>query len=122
MESSSGDAIRTSANFAPQLLIIDPVMPVISGLDAAKHIFRQTRCKVLLVSAGASDSGFEEILGDLRSEACHCAALGLPFEKEDLLALVRTRIASEAVVSDDMSSEETAKANEGQYETPTPKN
>ena len=95
MESSSADAIRTSANFAPQLLIIDPVMPEISGLDAAKHIFDQTHCKVLLVSSGASDRGFKEIVGDLRGEGCDCAALGLPFEKEDLLELVRTRIGEE---------------------------
>lgn len=102
MESSSADAIRTTGNFVPQLLIIDPVMPEISGLDAAKDIFDQTQCKVLLVSAGASDSGFRQIIGDLRSLGCDCAALGLPFEKEHLLELVRAQILSEKVARDDI--------------------
>ncbi len=98
MECSSADAILAAGQFTPRLLIIDPVMPQISGLDAAKHIFSQTRCTVLLVSAGASDSGFEEILSDLRGEGCDCAALGLPFEKEELLELVRNQVGSEGVV------------------------
>jgi DNA-binding response OmpR family regulator len=98
MECSSADAILAAGQFTPRLLIIDPVMPQISGLDASKHIFSQTRCTVLLVSAGASDGGFEEILSDLRSDGCDCAALGLPFEKEELLELVRNRIGSEGVV------------------------
>jgi len=98
MECSSADAILAAGQFTPRLLIIDPVMPQISGLDAAKHIFGQTRSTVLLVSAGAADSRFEEILSDLRGEGCDCAALGLPFEKEELLELVRNRIGSEGAV------------------------
>ena len=101
MECSSADAIFAAGQFTPRLLIIDPVMPQISGLDAAKHIFGQTRCKVLLVSAGASESGFEEILRELRGEGCDCAALGLPFEREELLELVRARIGSEIVCPND---------------------
>jgi CheY-like chemotaxis protein len=99
MESSSADAMRVAAQFSPCLLIIDPVMPQISGLDAAKHIFGQRRCKVLLASAGAADSGFQEILRDLRGEGCDCTALGLPFEREELLELVRARIGSDAILS-----------------------
>lgn len=101
-ECSSVNAIRASVEFAPRLLIIDPMMPDILGLDVAKQIFDQTQCKVLLVSAGASNSDFGEVVGDLRSKGCDCAALGLPFEKEKLLELVRTRIRSEAVVPGDM--------------------
>jgi tetratricopeptide (TPR) repeat protein/DNA-binding response OmpR family regulator len=101
IECSSAEAIRAVSEFTPDLLIIDPVMPQISGLDAAKEIFGQTRCKVLLASAGASDSGFEEILRDLRGDGCDCAALGLPFEKEELLELVRSRIGPEVVFPND---------------------
>jgi CheY-like chemotaxis protein len=102
IEWSSADAIRAAGQFGPRLLIIDPVMPQISGLDVAKHIYGQTRCKVLLVSAGASESGFEEIPRELRGEGCDCATLGLPFEREELLELVRARIGSETVVPGDV--------------------
>lgn len=104
MECSSVDAIRASGELAPRLLIIDPVMPDILGLDAAKQIFDQTQCKVLLVSAGASNSDFAEILGNLRGTGCDCAALALPFEKEDLLELVRSQILSDTVVPDHLDS------------------
>jgi two-component system OmpR family response regulator len=102
IESSSVDAIRAARQFAPRLLIIDPVMPQISGRDAAKRIFGQTSCKVLVVSVGASDSRFGEIVDDLRGEGCDCAALGLPFEKDDLLELVRIRMGSETAVPSGM--------------------
>jgi len=67
-ECSSADAINTAGEFAPQLLIIDPVMPAISGLDAARQISDRTKCKVLLVSTGARDNGFTEILNDLQNQ------------------------------------------------------
>jgi CheY-like chemotaxis protein len=92
MECSSADAIRRAGEFAPHLLIIDPVMPGISGLDAAKQISDRTRCKVLLVSTGTRDSGFAEILNHLRNHGCDCEAFPLPFEKEDLLEHVHQRI------------------------------
>jgi CheY-like chemotaxis protein len=92
MECSSTDAIQTAAEWVPQLLIIDPVMPGISGVDATKQINDRTKCKVLLVSAGALETGFSDILDHLRKHGCDCAAFPLPFEKEELLEHVRQRI------------------------------
>ena len=83
----SADAILAAGQFTPRLLIIDSVMPQISGQTSAQHIFGQTRSTVLLVSAGAADSRFEEILSDLRGEGCDCAALGLPLRKKNSLNL-----------------------------------
>jgi CheY-like chemotaxis protein len=98
VETASEDAIGAARQFPPNLLVIDPVMPGISGVDAAKRIFDETRCKVLLVSAMAGESGFTEILNELRTHGCDCEAFPTPFEKEDLLEHVRRRMGSETVV------------------------
>jgi CheY-like chemotaxis protein len=92
MEFSSADAVRAAREFVPRLLIIDPVMPGILGLDAAKEISDVAKCKVLLISAGARDAVFADILGDLRNHGCDCDAFALPIEGEELLRHVHHSI------------------------------
>lgn len=92
MEYSSADAIRMASEFAPQLLIIDPVMPGILGSDAAREISVQTKCKVLLVSATARETSFAGVVNCLRNEGCNCEGFPLPFEEEEFLDQVRKRI------------------------------
>jgi CheY-like chemotaxis protein len=89
MECSSANAIRIASEFAPHLLIIDPVMPAISGEDAARQISAKTKCKVLLVNPGVREGAFTEFLDDLRNHGCDCEALPTPFESEELLECVR---------------------------------
>jgi DNA-binding response OmpR family regulator len=95
MECSSPGAIGAAAEFAPQLLIIDPVMPGVSGVDVARQISDQTKCKVLLISAGALEPCFVDILKELRDQDCDCEAFSSPFEKEELFEHVRRRIRPE---------------------------
>jgi CheY-like chemotaxis protein len=92
MVCSSSEAIAKALEWIPQFLIIDPVMPGVSGIVAAKEICGQTKCKVLLISASAKEPGFADILNNLRNNGCDCEAFPLPFEKEDLLEHVRERI------------------------------
>jgi CheY-like chemotaxis protein len=92
MVCSSSEAIAKALEWIPQFLIIDPVMPGVSGIVAAKEICGQTKCKVLLISASAKEAGFADILNNLRNNGCDCEAFPLPFEKEDLLEHVRERI------------------------------
>ena len=92
MECSSSEAIAKALEWIPQLLIIDPVMPGVSGVVAAKEICGQTECKVLLINAGAREPEFAEVVNNLRSNGCDCEAFPLPFQKEDLLEHVRERI------------------------------
>jgi diguanylate cyclase (GGDEF)-like protein len=91
-ECSSADAIGMASEFAPHLLIIDPVMPAISGLDAARQISIRTKCKVLFVNPGVRESAFTGFLDDLRNHGCDCEALPTPFESEELIECVRSLV------------------------------
>jgi CheY-like chemotaxis protein len=66
MERLSSAAIKKAEEFKPKLLIIDPVRPEELGLDAGKHIARQLGCKVLLISAAASERFFAECADEFR--------------------------------------------------------
>ena len=92
MESSSSGAIARALEWLPQLLIIDPVMPGVSGVVAAKEICGQIECKVLLINAAAREPEFAEVVSNLRNKGCDCEAFPVPFEKEDLLEHVRQRV------------------------------
>ena len=92
MECSSSEAIAKALEWMPQLLIIDPVMPGVSGVVAAKEICGQIECKVLLINAAAREPEFAEVVNNLRNNGCDCEAFPLPFEKEDLLEHVRQRV------------------------------
>jgi CheY-like chemotaxis protein len=92
IEQSSNKAIQCAGEFRPQLLVIDPVMPGIMGDDTAIQIARQTKCKVLFLTVGASGVPVTEMLRDLQQRDCDCEALAKPFEADELLEHVCRRI------------------------------
>ena len=92
MERLSSAAIKKAEEFKPKLLIIDPVRPEELGLDTGKRIARRLGCKVLLISAAASESFFAEYADEFRDEGVDCDAFPLPFEKEWLPIQVRNRL------------------------------
>jgi CheY-like chemotaxis protein len=92
MEKSSSLAIKKAEEFKPKLLIIDPVRPEELGLDTGKHIARQLGCKVLLISAAASERFFADYADEFRHEGVDCDTFPLPFEKEWLLIQIRNQM------------------------------
>jgi len=88
-ETSSEAAIQAARESAPNLLIIDPVMPDASGVEAASRISREVKCGVLFLTTQANDSAFRENLHRLRAAGCKCRAMALPFEKADLFRKMR---------------------------------
>jgi len=56
-----------------ELLVINPAMPTLSGVEAARQISRDAKCKVLFLSDLAKDSDFREMLRGLRQQGCECA-------------------------------------------------
>src|SRR5271170_3864309 len=89
-ELSSVSAIHNAKAFTPRLLIIDLVMPVISGLDAAEKISKQTGCKILCINPCAKDGGFEATYRELQIQGCDCEAFATPFDRKELLEYVET--------------------------------
>ena len=94
---SSREAIDLSRHLGPELLVINPAMPTLSGVEAARQISRDAKCKVLFLSDLAKDSDFREMLRGLRQQGCECAAISVPFESNELLAYVRREIGSVVV-------------------------
>ena len=98
--SSSAAAIECAPTFRPELLVINPAMPNLSGVEAAKQICRDTKCKVLFLSALARDPDFRDMLRGLRQQGCECSALGVPFDNDELLAYVRREIGPVLILTD----------------------
>src|SRR5665213_1221039 len=88
---TSDDAIRVAKN-EPALLIIDPVMPGLSGLEAANHIFAATGCKVLFLTDLAGDEDFQALVSGLVRDGIDCAAFATNRPSGDLVAYVKTAI------------------------------
>ena len=65
---SSREAIDLSRGLGPELLVINPAMPTLSGVEAAREISRDAKCKVLFLSDLAKDSDFREMLRGLRQQ------------------------------------------------------
>jgi DNA-binding response OmpR family regulator len=97
---SSAAAIECAPTFRPELLVINPAMPNLSGVEAAKQICRDTKCKVLFLSALARDPDFRDMLRGLRQQGCECSALGVPFDNDELLAYVRREIGPVLILTD----------------------
>ena len=96
---SSREAIELSRGLGPELLVINPAMPTLSGVEAARQISRDAKCKVLFLSDLAKDSDFREMLRGLRQQGCECSAIGVPFESSELLTYVRREIGSVVVAT-----------------------
>src|SRR5208282_2801757 len=62
---SSAAAIECAPTFRPELLVINPAMPNLSGVEAARQICRDTKCKVLFLTALARDPDFRDMLRGL---------------------------------------------------------
>jgi DNA-binding response OmpR family regulator len=92
IEQSSSGAIKGAAVFRPHLLVIEPVMPGLSGVETAIRISDEIKCKVLFLTTMAADQDFREMVRGLRQQGCHCDALPKPFSKEELLDYVRHRV------------------------------
>jgi DNA-binding response OmpR family regulator len=97
---SSVAAIECAPTFRPDLLVINPAMPNLSGVEAARQICRDTKCKVLFLSALARDPDFRDMLRGLRQQGCECSALGVPFDNDELLAYVRREIGPVLILTD----------------------
>ena len=61
----------------PRLLIINPQMPGLSGVQAASQISRDARCKVIFLTELAKDPDFRELLRGLRQQGCDCSAVNV---------------------------------------------
>ena len=109
-EQSSSAALQNAAIFRPSLLVINPVMPGLSGVEVATRISTQTECKVLFLTTLASDNDFRELVRGLRQQGCDCEALPKPFAKEQLLEHVRRRIGTATIVTNASEPMETDRA------------
>jgi len=89
---SSEQALKQGALLRPQLLLIDPLMPGISGVEAATRLSTETNCKVLFVTAFADDADFKELVRGLLKQGCDAGILPKPFDKPQLLESVRRKI------------------------------
>src|ERR1019366_958417 len=93
---SSEQALKQGTPLRPQLLLIDPVMPGMSGVEVATRLSRETNCKVLFVTAFADDADFREMVRGLQKQGCDAGILPKPFEKDQLLESVRRKIGTPA--------------------------
>jgi DNA-binding response OmpR family regulator len=100
VSASSAAAIECAPTFRPELLVINPAMPNLSGVEAARQICRDTKCKLLFLSALARDPDFRDMLRGLRQQGCECSALGVPFDNDELLAYVRREIGPVRILTD----------------------
>ena len=80
---TSEEALSEAGVFNPAVLVIDPLMPTLSGVDVAKRISRQIGCKVLFLTAqdNFKMTGCEVLLKPFNNEnflAIHRKLAGLP--------------------------------------------
>ena len=92
--STSQEAIDRAETQPPQLLIINPQMPGLSGFEVASQLSRKARCKVIFLTELAKDADFREALRGLRLQGIDCAAVNFPFEDDDFVAEVHREIGS----------------------------
>ena len=97
---SSSDAVRCGPAFKPDLVIIDPIMPGMSGVEAATQIAKTARSKILFLTTLSGDRDFRELLKGIRQQGFECGALPKPFTKEQLLNYVRREIGPAIVLTD----------------------
>jgi DNA-binding response OmpR family regulator len=96
---TSYEAIDLARRIQPLLLVINPQMPDLSGVEVASQVSHAAKCKVIFLSDLARDPDFREMLHGLREQGCECSAVGVPFEDSTLLAQVRREIGPPTTVS-----------------------
>jgi CheY-like chemotaxis protein len=89
---TSEEAIDRAEINLPRLLIINPQMPSLSGVEAASRISRKTSCKVIFLTELAKDVDFREVLRGLRQQGCDCSAVDVPFADGEFVAEVHRTI------------------------------
>src|SRR5689334_21970122 len=77
---SSREAVDVARHVEPNLLIINPIMPIRSGVETAKQISRAVGSKVLFLSDLAKDADFRDVLRGLKQQGCDCAAMERQFD------------------------------------------
>ena len=95
---TSDEAIRLSAEALPALLIVNPVMPGLSGFEAAGYIARRVGCKVLFLTNLAGDADFAEMLGGLLRDGVRCTALPANVSNADLVTFVHSELGAAILV------------------------
>jgi len=89
---SSDEALSETRRYKPSLLIIDPIMPGLSGVEVAVRMCHEQSCKVLFLSSLADDSDFKDVIRGVRQQGCDAQALPKPFEKDKFLECVRRAV------------------------------
>ena len=89
---SSDEALSQGPRYKPSLLIIDPIMPGLSGVEVATRMCHEQSCKVLFLSSLAEDSDFKDLIKGIRQQGCDAQALPKPFEKDKFLECVRRAV------------------------------
>ena len=89
---SSREAVDLARRVGAELLVINPTMPIFSGVEAARQIAQSTHCKVLFLTELAKDPDFREMLRGLKQQGCECSAIEVTFDRTALLAHVRREI------------------------------
>jgi CheY-like chemotaxis protein len=107
---SSEEALRQGPALKPDLLLIDPIMPGVSGVEVATRLARDVKCKVLFVTALADDADFKEMVRGLTRQGCDADILPKPFEKAQLLGSVTKKIGAPAVTDADQKSKQAGRA------------
>jgi CheY-like chemotaxis protein len=98
---SSQEAVDVARQVEPNLLIVNPIMAVRSGVEIAKQISRAVvGSKVLFLSDLAKDADFREVLRGLKQQGCDCTAMGRQFEARELVAHVRREIGPVIALTD----------------------
>ncbi|MDX6495445.1 MAG: two-component system, NarL family, response regulator NreC [Gaiellales bacterium] len=106
-EAGDGDeAIAKALELAPDVVLLDVMMPNTNGLDAARRISRETSCRILMLSMqddpgyvrrafanGASGYILKEVAHSQLVSAVRCVAAGEEYVDGDLAA----RLAAEGI-------------------------
>ena len=106
---TSDEAIRSSRAIEPALLIIDPIMRGLSGLEAGNYIAQQINCRILFLTDLAADKDFADLLGEQFRGGVRCAALPTSVSDEDLITFVRSELGPAIILTDSESEECRAK-------------
>jgi len=102
--SSGEEAIEKAGQFKPDLILLDVVMPGISGYDVCRQIRKDESLKHIKIVMLSANTGTEDRLEGYQAGADDY--LTKPFDKDELLAKVRVYLRLKSVEElDEMKSE-----------------